>query len=338
MSHISQEQRYEIQSYLQQKIKISKIAEYLGRPKKTIYQEIKRNSDLRNGEYKAELAQRKYEQRMKEKKKSIRFTQEVKKDVITLLKEDYSPEQISANLKKDGKKGVSHETIYQFVWFDKKKGGKLHKHLRNQGKRYRKRGALKDNRGIIPERKSIEQRPDIVETRSRIGDYEVDLVSGAKHKGAILTLNERATGLTHISLLKSKNAEEIKNAIISLVRDNNLIIYTLTSDNGKEFSQHEAISKALKIDYYYARPYHSWERGSNENYNRLLRQYYPKGSDFTSITKEQLIKVQDKLNRRPRKRYGFKSPLEVYEEAINAGGKINYYTDLENNKKVTLIT
>lgn len=185
MSHLTLEQRYEIQVYLQEKISRAEIARRLNRPKKTINEEIKRNSDGRNGVYKAVLAQRKYEQRKKEKPKKIRFTESIKKEVIRLLSEDYSPEQIVGTLKLEGKETVSHEWIYRFIWEDKRKGGKLYKHFQTKGKR-----------GIIAERKSIEDRPEIVEKRCRIGNYEADLVLGKNHKKAILTMNDRATGYT----------------------------------------------------------------------------------------------------------------------------------------------
>ncbi|GIM58862.1 hypothetical protein CAPN007_10700 [Capnocytophaga canimorsus] len=204
MSHLTLEQRYEIQVYLQEGIKKAEIARRLNRPKKTINEEIRRNSDGRNGVYKAVLAQRKYEQRKKEKPKKIRFTEAVKKDVIRLLSKDYSPEQIVGTLKLEGKETVSHERIYQFIWEDKRKGGKLYKHLQTKGKRYRKRGSFKDKRGIIAERKSIENRPEIVEKRCRTGDYEADLVLGKNHKKAILTMNDRATGYTFLELLTGK--------------------------------------------------------------------------------------------------------------------------------------
>lgn len=157
MSHLTLEQRYEIQVYLQEKISRAEIGRRLNRPKKTINEEIKRNSDGRNGVYKAVLAQRKYEQRKKQKPKKIRFTQAVKKEIIRLLSKDYSPEQIVGTLKLEGKETVSHEWIYRFIWEDKRKGGKLYKHLQTKGKRYRKRGSFKDKRGIIAERYKMDQ-------------------------------------------------------------------------------------------------------------------------------------------------------------------------------------
>lgn len=324
MSHLTLEQRYEIQFCLQEGIKKSEIAKRLNRPKKTINEEIKRNSDGRNGVYRAALAQRKYEQRKKEKPKRIRFTEEVQREITHLLSKDYSPEQIVGTLKLEGKETVSHERIYQFIWADKRKGGNLYKHLQTKGKRYRKRGCLKDKRGIIAERKSIEERPEIVDKRCRTGDYEADLVLGKNHKMAILTMNDRATGYTFLELLQGKSAEEVQLKIESVITENQLTIHTLTTDNGKEFAKHKELSERLNFDYYFAHPYRSWERGSNENYNKLLRHYFPKGYDFSQITQERLKEVQEILNTRPRKRFGFLSPKQVYLKTINNNGKVTF--------------
>lgn len=323
MSHLTHQQRYKIEFYLQNNFSKAEIARLLNRPKKTINQEIKRNSDARNGIYKADLAQRKYENRLKEKPKKIRFTEVIKKEVKRLLSIGYSPEQIVGVCRKENREMVSHETIYQFIWEDKRKGGKLHKHLATNGKRYRKRGNLKDNRGIISERKMIDQRPKIVEERSRTGDYEADLVLGKNHKMAILTMNDRATGHTFLELLTGKSAEEVQTKIAKIITENQLIIHTLTTDNGKEFSKHKELSEKFKFDFYFAHPYH-WERGSNENYNRLLRRYFPKGYDFSLITQERLKEVQEILNTRPRKRFGFLSPKQVYLQTINNNGKVTF--------------
>ncbi len=318
MEHLKSEQRYEIEALLQKNHTQKEITEYLGKSEATISREIRRNCDQRSGKYRAELAMRKCADRHKNKRKKIRFTEAIKQEVINLLSKDYSPEQIVGTMKLAGKETISHERIYQFVWQDKKQGGKLHKHFRTKGKRYRKRGDLKDKRGIIAGKKNISERPKIVEERTRVGDFEVDLVIGKNHKQAILTMNDRASGYTFIRLLQSKKSEDVKCAIIEISIENQLIIHTLTSDNGKEFFRHKEVSEALNLDYYFANPYHSWERGSNENYNGLLRQYFPKDKDFSQITQADLDVVQDKLNNRPRKRFGFLSPKQVYLQLINS--------------------
>lgn len=317
MAHITITQRYEIAAFRSQGFSITKIGEEIGKDKSVISRELKRNSDLRNKVYKADLAHAKASVRHKEKPKKIYFTSEVKALVVTLLEEDFSPEQIVGHCSVKNLKCVSAERIYQFIWRDKKAGGKYYKHLRSKGKRYAKRGALKGSRGIIKDRIGIESRPLIVDEKQRIGDLEVDLVIGKNHKGALLTINDRATGVLKMAKIESKEANEIAAKMIELLSDWIPLLQTITSDNGKEFANHKSVAEKLAIDYFFANPYCSWERGANENLNGLVRQYFPKKYDFDLITPEEVLRVTDKLNNRPRKRYGFKSPLEIFEEKLN---------------------
>ena len=326
MSHINQEQRYTIQVLLEQNFSKDYIASLIGKDKTSIYRELKRNSDKRNSKYTADLATKKCKDRHKNKNKKIHFTEEIKQKVEEKIKEDYSPEQITGYFKKEGIACVSHERIYQHIWQDKKKKGVLHTHLRTKGKKYRKRGASKDKRGQIIGRVDIENRPEIVEEKTRFGDFEIDLVIGKNHKKAILTANDRATGFTKIALLESKSAEEVKEKTIEILKNWKPFLQTITSDNGKEFAKHQEISKELEVDYYFAKPYHSWERGANENYNGLLRQYFPKDYDFNLITEKELKYVEEKLNNRPRKKFGYLSPNEVYLQTINNNGKVAFMT------------
>ena len=210
MSQLIVEQRYTIQVLKKEGFSQKVIAERIGKNKSVVCRELKRNSDKRSGEYRAELAERKCANRHKTKPKRIGFTQKTKRFVEHLIEKDYSPEQIVGTAMLEGKPCVSIERIYQHIWQDKRKGGTLYTHLRTQGKRYRKRGASKDKRGQIPDRVSIEKRPKVVDEKLRVGDLEIDLVIGKNHKKAILTINDRATGKTKIALLKSKSAEEVK--------------------------------------------------------------------------------------------------------------------------------
>lgn len=316
MAHITLEQRYAIECMLNNDFSKSLIAKTIGKSKSVIGREINRNCDQRSGEYRSKLAQQKYEKRQRDKLKHISFTPEIRADVKELIEDDYSPEQVVGSLKKKGKPTVSIETIYQFIWADKKQNGDLHTHLRRQGRRYRKRGNSKDSRGIIKNRISIEQRPEIVEKRERFGDLEVDLIIGKNHKQALLTINDRASGILKICKVASKKAEEITQAINKTLEEWIPFIHTITADNGKEFAGHQEVAEYLNIDYYFARPYHSWERGSNENLNGLIRQYFPKGSDFTSITNQQIKYVESKLNNRPRKRFNYETPIFVMEKLL----------------------
>ena len=207
----------------------------------------------------------------------------------------------------------SHLPIY---WLDKKLGGDLYKHLRTRIKERKKRGSKKDNRGQIPNKVSIDDRPRIVDAKKRFGDYEIDLVIGKNHTRALLTINDRLTGLVKIAYLNSKNADEVKQKTIEQLQAEKGYIYTITSDNGKEFARHLEIAQALEIDYFFAHPYSSWERGANENLNGLIREFFPKKSDFDLITKDEISQVVENLNNRPRKRFGFATPNEVYLQTI----------------------
>jgi IS30 family transposase len=324
MGHLTLEQRYTIQVLLKEGLNQSLIAKKLNRDKSVIQREIKRNCDLRSGEYKADLADKKCSNRHKTKNKKNRFTTDIKYFTENLIREDYSPEQIVGVAKLQVKECVSIERIYQHIWKDKKQGGMLYSHLRTQGKRYRKRGASKDKRGQIPGRIDIEHRPKIVDEKTRFGDLEIDLVIGKDHKKAILTANDRATGKTKIALLNSKSSEEVKEKTVEILGEWKRFLYTITSDNGKEFALHKEISKELNVDFYFAKPYHSWERGANENYNGLLRQYFPKGYNFDLITEGDILRIEEKLNNRPRKRFGYLSPNQVFLQTINNNGQVAF--------------
>lgn len=310
MKHLTKEQRYTISVMKGNGYKQKQISEAIGKDKSTVSRELQRNCDGRSGEYRQELAQRKCHQRHQTKPKKLRFTEQVRAYVDTWLLEDYSPEQISGRSKLENVDCVSHERIYQYVWKDKKDKGCLFVHLRRKGRKYRKRGAVKDSRGIIKDRIDISQRPAIVDEKTRLGDLEIDTVIGKNHQGAILTINDRVSSYLWIAKLNGKNAEELANKAVEILKLQTHWLHTITGDNGKEFAEHKKIAGGINIDFYFARPYHSWERGANENTNGLIRQYFPKGSSFETITNKNIEYVQHKLNNRPRKKLGFLSPIE----------------------------
>ena len=316
MRHITKEQRYTISKMLDQGYSKKEIASCIGKNKSSVYREINRNKDKRSGNYRNDLAEKKCRERHKFKKKNLKFTQEVKDKVEQLIEEDYSPEQIAGYCKKVGIPCVSHERIYQYIWEDKRQKGNLHSHLRRQGRRYRKRGNKKDTRGLIVGRIGIDKRPKKVEDRKRFGDLEVDLIIGKNHKGAILTINDRASGMLKMKKIISKEAVVTTKAINELLEEWIPYLHTITADNGKEFAGHKEVAEFLNIDYYFARPYHSWERGSNENLNGLIRQYFSKGTDFRTITNEQIKEVEFKLNSRPRKRFNYQTPIFVMDKLL----------------------
>ncbi len=291
---------------------MNEIAKALGRSQSTLSREISRNTGQRG--YRHKQANALAEQRHKNKPKAIKLTEQIKPLIESYLKQDWSPEQIAGRLEKEGLIKLHHETIYQYILADKTAGGRLYKHLRHQKKTYRKRYGSAHNRTGIPNRVDIGQRPQEVNERKRVGDWEADTLIGKNHKGAIITLDERKSKLRLAAPLQSKKAQHVKQAAIALLRPIKLFVETITFDNGKEFSLHEAIAKALGCDTYFARPYHSWERGQNENANGLLRQYFPKSMELVNVTMKQVFRAVNKLNCRPRKCLGFKTPYEVFEE------------------------
>jgi len=316
MSHLTQEQRYTISVIRQEGYSQTAIAKVINKNKSVVCRELQRNADGRSGKYDYDLAQRKYAKRQKDKPKRIKFTADIASFVQAQLELKLSPEQIANELLKGSIGSVSTERIYQHIWKDKKSKGTLHTHLRTQGKRYRSRGAWKDKRGTITGRVDIEQRPAIVEARERFGDFEIDTIIGKDHKGAIVTINDRLTGMRWMKKLNGKNALELAQATIELLSPLKPWLKTMTSDNGKEFAEHQLIATELDIGFFFAKPYHSWERGSNENLNGLVRQYIPKKTDFETITDEYVQFVQEQLNNRPRKRFNFISPIQMFNQKV----------------------
>ena len=224
---------------------------------------------------------------------------------------DWSPEQVSLWLKKFYNICVSHEWIYQYILQDKANGVKLHQHLRCQKQRRQRYGSY-SRRGQITDRVSIDERPDEVDLRSRIGDWELDTIIGKGHKQAIVSLTERKSRYALIQKVEQKTSECVSNAIINLLSPFSESVITMTSDNGKEFADHKHIADKLDAQFYFAHPYASWERGLNENTNGLIRQYFPKDRDFRTITQKEINQTMHKLNNRPRKCLGMKTPNQVF--------------------------
>lgn len=288
------------------------IAAALNRSPSTLSRELSRNMGMRGYRYKQ--ANNKAAIRHKEKPKAMKLKDEVKALITKYLQQDWSPEQIAGRLERDGVISLHHETIYNFVLADKKAGGLLYKHLRHQAKTYRKRYGTAHNRTGIPNRTDIDERPEEANKRSRIGDWEADTVIGKGHQGAIVTMDDRLSKLRLAAPLDGKKAAGVTAAMIKLLEPIKELVHTITFDNGKEFSFHEAIAKALDCKTYFAKPYHSWERGQNENANGLLRQYFPKAISLLEVTTKEVLEAVHKLNDRPKKCLGFKTPYEVFEE------------------------
>lgn len=309
MGHLNITDRIKIETLLNAGHSISSIADSIGVNRSSIYREIERNSI--NGKYCHNAAEKHANQRRQESKSSI-LTTENWVFVESLLKQKWSPEQISGYLRLNPSTGfyVSDEWIYQYVHADRKDGGDLYKFLRRKGKPYR-HGDKREYRGKIKGRRCIETRPTVVNERLRIGDWEVDSVVGAMHKSAIVTIVERVSRYTAILKIATHDAEHVAQAIIERMSADNLPVYTITGDNGNEFARHSKISEVLNIDFYFTHPYSSWEKGTNENTNGLIREYFPKGTDFSVVSLEALKKVEDELNSRPRKCLNYKTPAQI---------------------------
>lgn len=307
-TQLAQDERYQIRGLLKAGYNLSEIAEETGRHRSTISREIGRNSGQKG--YRPAQAHR-FAQERRQAAVSSRISVEDWEHVERLIRFDLSPEQASPRLYQEQGIKISPEWIYQYIYADKAAGGELHTHLRGQ-KPYRKRYASgQDRRGQLKDRVSIDERPAVVDQRKRLGDWEGDTIIGGGRRGALVSLVERKSSFTLIGKIARKTAEQTRDAATGLLEPIKELVHTLTLDNGKEFAYHDEIAKSLEADIYFAHPYSSWERGSNENTNGLIRQYFPKKHDFTTITDEEIAEAEHRLNHRPRKKLGFKTPYEV---------------------------
>ena len=317
MKHLTAGQRYEIRALLHVGKTKTEIASVIGVHKSTITRELRRNSYMGLKCYYPAYAHRKAEERRR--RRACNFKKTIPKSVFEtarrLLEEDFSPEQIVGYCRREGIRMCSHERLYQWIWEDKRMGGDLHTHLRCRGRRYRKRGSIYNSRRLIPNRIDISERPEIVNRKERLGDYEIDTIVGASHNQHILTVVDRVGGRLWMKRLRIPTAKATSEALIEILAPlaKHGLAHTITADNGVLFVDHERVTNETGIPVYFARPYHSWERGCNENTNGLIRQYIPKGTDFDTLSDEYIQYVQEKLNRRPRKRLNFLSPVQYYD-------------------------
>jgi len=307
------EQRYQIRVFLKAGFSISSVAKELRIHRSTAYREIQRNRSQRS--YNPAIANEKALLRRKYSEKRKLLSSEMKRFIRDKLKAGWSPEQIYGYCKKNTIDMISHESIYKYIAKNKIRGGVLYKQLRRGTKRKRKYGSLRRAQNI-KNRTSIDDRPKIVETRSRIGDWEADLVIGKNHKGALLTVVDRCSRYTLAKLLPNKKANVVAKAIIELLHPVRQSVHSITVDNGSEFAFHESISKALNTKVYFAHPYASWERGTNENTNGLIRQFIPKKTSFDGLTDVYVKNIISAINRRPRKVLLFECPISVFAESL----------------------
>lgn len=311
-SHLTYEQRWQIYALLKRDLSNKEIGETLKVDSSTIDKEIARNRGKRG--YRPKQAQRKAEARRRyasgvPRKMTPKIKCLIKK---LLIEQQWSPEQISGRLKLQHMISISPKSIYAYIEANRKNGGTLYKHLRRRGKKNNKRKYKGSGKGLIPNRTDISQRPKIVEKKKRIGDFEVDTIVGAHHQGAAVSIVDRKSKLTLLARISRTTAKQTTKALIQKLKAVKKYVHTITSDNGKEFAYHQIVAKKLKANFYFAQPYHSWERGLNENTNGLVRQYLPKKTSFANITDKQIRCIQNKLNNRPRKTLGFRTPLEIF--------------------------
>ena len=293
----------------------AQIARELGRHRSTVSRELKRNGASHDGRYRAARAHQRAHARRYRSRRNSQFGRAQWKRVEELLRQEWSPEQVSGHLALTGELAISHETIYRHVWRDLKKGGSLHLHLRCAQKQCRKRYGRHDSRGRLAGKRSIAERPAAVEGRRQLGHWEIDTVMGqslGESSDCILTLVERKSGYVMIGKLRARTVEQASKATLALMRRHPGKFRTITSDNGTEFHGYAQIEKASDVKFYFATPHHSWERGTNENTNGLIRQYLPKGQSMTSLTQSQCDAIAQHLNNRPRKRHEYKTPNECF--------------------------
>jgi IS30 family transposase len=310
--HLTYDKRCQIYGLLKRGCAKTEIAQLLGVHRSTITRELKRNTGGKG--YRHLQAQEKAAARRAAASGAPRKMQPglVREIEEKLTQEQWSPDQISGWLKSQGRAFVSCERIYRHIWKDKRNGGGLWRHLRHSGKKYNRRKGKTSGRGLIPGRVDIAERPAIVAEKRRIGDWEGDAIIGRSLKGAILTHVDRASKYTKLAILPDRSAASVQKACDASLLPIAHKIETITYDNGKEFAGHAQIAAKLGAHIYFAKPYHSWERGLNEHTNGLVRQYFPKGSDFSILAPADVQRVEDKLNARPRKVLGYKTPSEVF--------------------------
>lgn len=308
---LTTDERYTIALYLRQRKSQAYIARALGRSPGTISRELKRNRRT-DGKYCAARAASRTSRIRKESRRKWQFTDTELQMVIALIRLDWSPEQASLWLKKCKVLSISHSTIYRYIWYDFFYQGDLHKHLRQSKKKRRKRYRGADSRGVLANKAHISERPIGAENKSRLGHLEIDTVHGSSDQHSIVTLVDRKSKFTIIGKIKNRTTAELNRKVIELIEKQVNQVKTITSDNGTEFHQYKLVEEATGSKFYFCTPYHSWERGLNENTNGLIRQYLPKGESMKHITQKDCDEIALKLNRRPRKCLNMETPEAVY--------------------------
>jgi IS30 family transposase len=309
---ITLEERYTLALLRRQvpRMSLAAIARVMGRHRSTIVRELRRNTTRADGGYRSDSAQEHTNARRSRSRRNQHFGPGEWAMVEGLLMEDYSPEQICGRLRHFRALSISHETIYKHVWENKRNGGYLYLFLRQRSKQRRKRYGTHEKRGTLQGKRHISERPAAVEHRRELGHWEGDTIVGTGSQHCVLSLVERVTGCVLLEKLQERTPEAVNRAMIPLIRRHPTLFKTISLDNGTEFHGYREVETATGVPFYFATPYHSWERGSNENANGLIRQYIPKGVDMRDIDQLDCNAITRRLNDRPRKRHGFLTPLE----------------------------
>lgn len=308
---ITSEERYRLSALRAQGQSNPVIAKALHRHRSTIWREVRRNRTRSDGRYRAAKAIEYTHARRARCRRHLRFSARQLARVWKCLHRLWSPEQISNHLRKTRQLRISHETIYRYIWRDLKCGGTLHRSLRHALKQRRKRYRSYDSRGRLAGKRMIHQRPRGVESRRTVGHWEIDTVLGKGSKHCIVSLVERKSGFLHIGKLRSRTVAQTSARTIALIRRHPDLFKTITADNGTEFHGYANIEKVTGVPFYFANPHHSWERGTNENTNGLIRQYLPKSASMARLTQKQCNAIAKAINTRPRKRHGYKTPQQI---------------------------
>lgn len=319
-SHLAYEERCQIYTYLSMSMSQAAMARKLGVHRSTVSRELRRNSGQRGYRYKQAQA---YAEHRRTAASSIprTLTCDVIKIIHEMLKKTHaSPDQIAGRLLIEYNIQISHQTIYTMIWHDRINKGNLFTYLRRKGKKLNYRKGKVAGRGVIPNRTDISQRPPVAGLKERFGDFEVDTIVGAHHKGAIVSVVDKATKVTMLDLVSTGTAALVSEMLIKRCNElisKGLTIHTITSDNGKEFSEHEFVAKNTGAAFFFARPYKSNDRGLNEHTNGLVREFLPKKTDFTTVTHEEVARIEWILNNRPRKSLNYKTPAEVVNSLLS---------------------
>jgi IS30 family transposase len=311
---ITFEERYTLGLLRRQGCTPAVIAHILGRHRSTILREIRRNRSTSDGTYRPQLADWYARGRRSRSRRNRRFAPADWRRVRALLEQHWSPEQVAGYLRRHRLLRISHETIYRYIWAEMRHGGTLYTHLRGARKQRRKRYRSYDSRGRLAGKRPITARPTAVAMRTQVGHWEVDTMLGAGQAGpCVLTLVERKTGYVAIGKLHARTTADVTQRATQLIQRQPRAVRTVTADNGTEFHGYATIERRTGTRFYFATPHHAWERGTNENTNGLIRQYLPKGQSMTHLTQQDCNAIARRLNRRPRKRLGYRTPEESYE-------------------------